>query len=330
MNSAGLMGIPKRSWRAHLRRAAVALAGALWLLLASPVPESLSGWGIAVVLTILAIVVALGAGTGWIAFQRGDRLDEFSRGLRDRAYRLAFRLFVLGVVLLGLALVVSGGLHGPITWAVPDPVGARGMAALLVLLLTLPTAMAAWMVPSAEDDPRAEGSQPRAGRIAWRWLPLLSVPAVFTVWLLGVALLPVSGATVVTLPDPGFAMGNGHCGAFAATEQVARGFGPTVRLLAQVCWNGREAWVINDPGAPTPRYFGPVSQRLEPMLCTPSNDGTDFGVVSRVGCQVWINGAGTVHVRLRAQAESGLLSIGRKWIQITLVVTRTGRVLTFT
>ncbi len=35
-------------------------------------------------------------------------------------------------------------------------------------------------------------------------------------------------------------------------------------------------------------------------------------------------------VRLMAQAGSGLLSIGRKWIQITLVLTRTGRVLTFT
>ncbi|MDA8330816.1 MAG: hypothetical protein M0027_06335 [Candidatus Dormibacteraeota bacterium] len=330
MNGTGLMGIPKRSWRVHLRRTAVALAGALWFLLASPVPESLRGWGIAVVLTIVTIVVALGAGTGWIAFRRRDRLDEFSRGLRDRAYRLAFRLFVLGVVLLGLALVVRAGLHGAVTWAVPDPVGARGMAALLVLLLTLPTAMAAWIAPTAEDDSWADGSQARAGGIAWRWLPLLSVPAVFTVWLLGVALLPVSGATVVTLPDPGFAMGSGHCGAFAATEQVARGFGPTVRLLAQVCWNGREAWVINDPGAPTPRYFGPVSQGVEPTLCTPSNDGTDFGVVTRVGCEVWVNRAGTVHVRLGAQAESGLLSIGRKWIEITLVVTRTGRVLTFT
>lgn len=308
----------------------MALAGALWLLLASPVPESLSGWGIAVVLAIVAIVVALGAGTRWVAFQRADRLDEFSRGLRDRAYRLAFRFFVLGVVLLGLALLVSEGLHGQITWAVPDPVGARGMAALLVLLATLPTAMAAWMVPSAEDDPRAGDSQARAGRLAWRWLPLLSVPAVFTVWLLGVMLLPVSGATLVTLPDPGFAMSNGHCGAFAATEQVARGFGPSVRLLGQVCWNGREAWVINDPGAPTPRYFGPVSSGVEPTLCTPANDGTDFGVVSRVGCQVWIDGAGTVHVRLRAQAGSGLVGIGRRWIQITLVVTKSGRILTFT
>jgi hypothetical protein len=307
----------------------VALAGALWLLLASPVPESLSGWGIAVVLAIVAIVVALGAGTGWVAFQRADRLDEFSRGLRDRAYRLAFRVFVLGVVLLGLALFVGEVLHGQITWAVPDPVGARGMAALLVLLATLPTAIAAWMVPSAGADLRAEGSQARADRLTWRWLPLLSVPAVFTVWLLGVALLPVSGASVVTLPDPGFAMSNGHCGAFAATQQGARGFGPTVRLLAQVCWNGREAWVINDPGAPTPRYIGPVASGVEPTLCTPANDGTDFGVVSRVGCQVWIDRAGTVHVRLTAQAGSGLLSIGRKWIQITLVVTRTGRVLTF-
>lgn len=306
------------------------MAGALWLLLASPVPESLSGWGMALVLGILAIVLALGAGTGWIAFQRAGRLDEFSRELRDHAYRLAFRFFVLGVLLLALAWFVSQVLHGQITWAVPDPVGARRMAALLVLLATLPTAMTVWMAPAAGDDPRAAGSPARAGRLTWRWLPLISVPALFTVWLSGVALMPVSGATLVTLPDPGFATTDGHCGAFAATQQVARGFGPTVRLLAQVCWNGREAWVINDPGAPTPRYFGPLSSGVEPTLCSPANDGTDFGVVGRVGCRVWIDGAGTVHVRLRAQAGSGLLSIGRKWIQITLVVTRSGRVLTFT
>jgi hypothetical protein len=145
-----------------------------------------------------------------------------------------------------------------------------------------------------------------------------------------VALLPVSGATLVTPPDPGFAIGNGHCGAFAPTEQVARGFGPTVRLLAQVGRNGREAWVINDRKAPAPRYFGPVSSRVKPTLCTPANDRTDLGVVSQVGCQVWIDGVGTVHVRLSPQAGSGLLSTGREWIQITLVVTRTGRVLTFT
>jgi hypothetical protein len=308
----------------------VALAGALWLLLASPVPESLNGWGIAVVLAIVALVVAVGAGTGWVAFRRAHRLDEFSLGLRDRAYRLAFRMFVLGVVLLGVGLAVSQGLRGEITWAVPDPVGARGMAAVLLLVACLPTSVAAWIGGADEADPLADGGRVRAGRRRGRWLPLLSVPVLFTAWLMGGALLPVSGASEVTLPDPGFTMSNGHCGAFAATEQVARGFGPTVRLLAQVCWNGREAWVINDPGAPTPRYFGPVSSRMEPALCTPANDGTDFGLVSRVGCQVWIDRAGTVNVRLTAHAGSGLLGIGRKWIQITLAVTRTGRVLTFT
>jgi hypothetical protein len=324
------VGILTRPWQRYRRRTAVALAGGLWLLLASPVPESLNGWGIAVVLAIVALVVAVGAGTGWVAFRRADQLDEFSLGLRDRAYRLAFRIFVLGVVLLGVGLAVSEVLRGQITWAVPDPVGARGMAALLVLLASLPTAMAGWIVATDEADPLADGGRARAGRLTWRWLPLLAVPVLFTVWLMGVAILPVSGASKVTLPDPGFAMSNGQCGAFAATEQVARGFGPTVRLLAQVCWNGREAWVINDPGAPAPRYFGPISSGVEPPLCSPANDGTDFGVVSRVGCQVWIDSAGTVHVRLTAQAGSGLESIGRKRIDITLVVTRTGRVLAFT
>lgn len=308
----------------------VALAVASWLLLASPVPESLSGWGMAVVLASLVIVVALGAETGWLAFRRADRLDEFSCGLRDRAYRLAFRFFVLGVVLQGLGLLVGLGLHGQVTWAVPDPIGPRGMAALLILLLALPTLMAAWIVPTAENDTRTEGLQERNGRVSWRWLPMLLPPALFTVWIMGLTLLPVSGGTLITRPDPGFATSSAHCGAFAATQQEGRGFGPSLRLLAQVCWNGREAWVINDPGAPTPRYFGRLDHGVEPRLCTPTNDGTDFGVISSLGCRVWVDTAGTVHVRLRAQAGSGLLGIGRRWVRITLVVTRSGRLLAFT
>ncbi|MHB8393459.1 MAG: hypothetical protein ACYDC5_02935 [Candidatus Dormibacteria bacterium] len=88
--------------------------------------------------------------------------------------------------------------------------------------------------------------------------------------------------------------------------------------------------MINDPGAPTPRYFGPSYTGVKPTLCAPTNDGTDFGVLSHRSCRAWIDGVGTLHVVLRAQAGSGLAGIGRRWIQITLVVTKSGRILTFT
>ncbi len=76
---------------------------------------------------------------GWLACSRAARLDEFLLELRDRSYRVAFRLLVLGCLVLVPGVVLGAYLRSPISWGISDPVVTRGLAAVLVLLVVLPT-----------------------------------------------------------------------------------------------------------------------------------------------------------------------------------------------
>lgn len=71
--------------RRLMTRGLVIASCLLWLLLASPFPASLDGWGTGLVLGLLVIWIFLGATTGWLAFGRTARLDEFRLELRDRS-----------------------------------------------------------------------------------------------------------------------------------------------------------------------------------------------------------------------------------------------------
>ena len=94
-------------------RIVLLLLAACWLLLASSIPTSLHGAGIVLLLAVIALDLLLGIRTDWLAFVPTSRLDERQVALRDRAYRLAFRLLAAGVLLmvpfaiLGAALATS-------------------------------------------------------------------------------------------------------------------------------------------------------------------------------------------------------------------------------
>jgi hypothetical protein len=307
-------------------RICVVLVVLLWLVLASQLPYSLSGMGIVVVLALVALDVVLGVTTGWLAFAPTARLDERLAALRDRAYRMGFRLVGAGVLVMFLlyiagnivqAIIASGQVRFP-----ADGFSARTAFAIVELLLIAPTAVVGWLLP-----PESESADRRPAR----WLPLVAVPAVALVWLIAALAAPVQSTTVATIPDNGFSMGGATCGHFSAVDRVAYGFGGGARLEAEVCWNRQQAFPVGDTSLPHPASL-PAEEFARPFpgltSCAPMAMDTDFGTVVE-DCSVQIDPAGTFHVVLRGRVSplpGGLLA---RDVEIRLVVTPDGRVVSF-
>ncbi len=309
-------------------RILVALLALLWGITASPIPVSLNGWGTAVVAGALAIFVILGHRTRWLALPLRQDHDEFQAHLRALPYRLSFRLFLLGVLLL-IPMLVAGADQGgtSITWGVPDPLGPRAIAAAFLLLLVLPTAVGAWIAPSPSGDGEPPDTGARSSAATVSLGALLAV--LLGAWLVGIQALPASGATKATIPDPQDYVSGATCGAFSAVSELDRGFGPSLVMLAQVCWNGRAVWLANSPARPSGRRRQPYLATALPTFCSQTADGTDFGILARQRCRVWVDGSGAIHVTMSADAASGLPGLAARQLRLNLVVTNTGRVLSF-
>lgn len=315
-----------RATRPSINRALVAILVVFWLVVAAQFPYSLHGAGILVLLALVGLDALLGVTTGWLAFQPTSRLDERQRALRDRAYRMAFRLVGAGVVLM-LGLYIAGVILYSIMNAGPpaatsDGFSARTILAIVELLIITPTGVVAWLLPSDSES---------GDRRPARWLPLLVVPAVALVWVTGVLSAPMQSTMVARTPDTGFMMGGATCGHFGAVRRLAAGFGGAVRLEAEVCWNGQQAFAFGDPALPRPLSVPPeeFSMPLPGLTsCATLPLDTDFGRVVEQ-CTGQIDADGTLHIDLSGQVSplpGGFLA---RDVQIRLVVTADGRVVSF-
>jgi hypothetical protein len=315
-----------RATRPSINRALVAILVVCWLVVAAQLPYSLHGAGILVLLALVGLDALLGVTTGWLAFQPTSRLDERQRGLRDRAYRMAFRLVGAGVVLM-LGLYIGGAILSSIMNAGPssstsDGFSARTILAIVELLIITPTGVVAWLLPSDSES---------GDRRPARWLPLLAVPAVALVWVTAVLSAPMQSTMVARTPDTGFMMGGATCGHFGVVKRVAAGFGGAVRLEVEVCWNGQQAFAFGDPALPRPVSVPPEEFSM-PMpgltSCATLPLDTDFGRV--VGqCTGQIDPDGTLRLVLRARVLPLPGGAGSREVQIRLVVTRDGKVVAF-
>jgi len=312
------------SSRPSLARVCVVLVALCWLVVASQVPYSLDGAGIIVLLALVGLDVVLGVTTGWLAFAPTSRLDERQAALRDRAYRIGFRLVGAGVLLMFVlyivgkilqAIILNGALRLP-----SDGFSARTALAILELLVMGPTAVIAWLLP-----PNSESTN---GRLA-RWLPLIAVPAVAALWLIAVLVAPLQSTTVTTIADNGFSMSAAKCGHFTAVQRVAAGFGGGARLEAEVCWNRQQAFTYGDPSLPRPASLPAVEFAMPyPGLtrCAPVATDTDFGNVVE-HCTAQIDADGTLHLSLRGRVSPLPGGVGSRDVEIQLVVSRDGKVL---
>jgi hypothetical protein len=314
------------STRPSFARLCVILATLLWIVVASQFPYSLHGAGIVVLLALVALDIVLGLTTGWLALAPTSRLDERQTALRDRAFRIGFRLVGAGVLVMFLlyiagnivqAILLSGQVRFP-----SDGFSARTALAIVELLVIAPTVVIAWLLPPDSET---------ADRRPARWFPLIAVPAVALVWLIAVLVAPVQSTTVTTIPDNGFSMGDATCGHFSAVDRVAAGFGGGARLEAEVCWNRQQAFAVGDTSLPHPASL-PAEEFSRPFpgltSCAPVASDIDFGTVAE-HCSVQIDADGTLHLVLRGRVSPLQGGVGARDLKIQLAVTRDGKVVAF-
>ena len=305
-------------------RMLVALAALGWLLLASPWPESLNGSGMVVVLALATLDILLGITTGWLAFKPSSRLDEREMDLRNRAYRIGFRLIAVGILLtvaltfvVDMATAQNGVNH--IAAVVPDGFSGRLMAAVVELLLILPTAVIAWV-----QDDLWLGERRLSG-----WLPLLAVPLLGFFWFAVITLSPVQVITKSDSSNTGMDMANASCAHYAAEQRVGFGIGGASRFGAEVCWNGLKAFVVGDPSLTPPAANLPMEAASVPRLpdlvsCTPYPGDSDFATVSQ-RCSETIDNLGTMHLVVRSTVSPLPGGIGARELRMELVVDHWGR-----
>lgn len=130
-----------------VRRLLVVGAATAWAVLVSPYPISDGLGGVALVLLLAAIGIALGVATGWEVLRRRDGLDERERAARDRAYRGALRLVIAGVMLMILVAWFLGPQVDQDLPIPPDGLGTYRVLALGALFLLAPTAVISWRRP---------------------------------------------------------------------------------------------------------------------------------------------------------------------------------------
>jgi len=314
------------STKPSLARVCVVLVSLCWLVVASQLPYSLAGTGIVVMLALVALDVVLGVTTGWLAFAPTSRLDERQTALRDRAYRIGFRLVGAGVLVMFLlyiagnilsAIIIDGQLRLP-----TDGFSARMALAIVELLLIAPTVVIAWLLPAETDS---------VDRRRARWLPLIAAPAVALLWLIAVLAGPAQSTTVATIPDNGFSMSDATCGHFSSVDRVASGFGGGARLEAEVCWNHQQAFPVGDTSLLHPASL-PAEEFARPYpgltRCAPFVTDTDFATVDE-HCSMNIDREGTLHINLRGRISPLPGGVAARDVQIQLVVTRDGKVVRF-
>jgi hypothetical protein len=325
-----VLQVTARHWSTS--RIGVLLVAGGWLLLASSLPASLHQTGIVIVLVLIALDLALGVSTDWLALRPTSRLDERQAALRDRAYRVAFRLVAVGVLLMVVftivgAIAAANNLQN--LNAVPDAISPRHLVAFLELLLVAPTLVIAWL---------QDGESGSELRHLQAWWPLLLVPLLAATWFVAVQVLPAQLVTVRGMSGM-FEASGASCDHFSAEKSVAGGLGGTARLKVEVCWDGQHAWAYGDPSLHTPMDIVPtpvpahelVSPLSMPSLrdltsCAPRDPDNDFVNVSE-SCTQQIGADGTM--RLTVHGRFSLLpgGLASRDVQIQLVVSRDGKVL---
>jgi hypothetical protein len=285
-------------------------------LLASALPRSLDGFGLFPVLLLTTLDLVLIRSTRGLAFARGESLDERERGIRDQAYRVAFRWLGLAVAALLIITIISAiaaALLFPITGAsfpsdLNTGIAGRALFAVLEFLCIVPTLVIAWNQPdgSVSPDLAQPGAQRRTA-LSMMWLVL---PGIVALWVLDLTLVPVQAAT----RNPSFSSSTSETGAkcheFVGGRVIGGPFGATVGLDATVCWTGTKASLSNDP------FFDACG----------SNSNDDFASVAQT-CTATTDSDGTLHYTVRAHVAPFPFSIGARVITMTLTVAGDGTVI---
>jgi hypothetical protein len=311
-------------------------------LAAGAFPPSLHGFGVIVVLILAALDLVLIGSVGGLPFVRTRSLDERERALRDRAYRVGFRMLGLALVLM-IVLWIAGSILSAVVLGFGSAgeldagIHGRTLIALAELLVMMPRLVMAWGdvdVNTASID-LMTASVDRSGLLGTRWL---IIPLIVVVWVLGVTLLPAQDAVASSNYTSSISVAGASCAQFVSGRIIGLQFGATIGMRVEVCWNGVDAFVFGDSSDPLPAsqlakygtYGGPVASAdvdpSDPTLTACGGDDSDDFAALVVTCSATIDGAGTLHYREHARVAPLPFSLGARDLTLTLVVTKTGAV----
>ena len=307
--------------------------GGATAFLALPAFPPLYGWGLVSLVIVVALDAALIARTGALAFLPDNRLDERLIGARDHAYRLAFRLIGVALLLLVLsqfpAVYILGSSGGPsqrdTLW---DGVSPPVAFALLQTLVILPTMVLAWR---GHVEARKERSRRELGVALLA--PILAAGLVAIAWSGLVSAAVPRVAHSVAVPDPEMSVAGTTCAHIISIHDAGFGLAGVVRFRDEVCWNGRVAFVFG-AGAlvPIPAGAPPDLTSIalpDLMSCGPDLDRQDFVRISDAKCSAVVDSSGTLHYRASGHVFPTPLDIGGRDLLMELVVRADGHIVSF-
>jgi hypothetical protein len=304
-------------------------------------PPSLHGFGLILVLILAAIDLMLIASVGGLPFVRTRSLDERERALRDRAFRLGFRMLGLALVVM-IVVWIAGLILSAEVFGVASPgeldagMSGRLLIGIVEVLVMMPTLVMAWgdveVHPAGIDLIASPVRRSRVPRARW-----VIIPVIVAVWMLGVSVLPAQDAVASsTFSQSVGAPSNATCAQFVSGRIVGLEFGAIVGMRVEVCWNGVDAFVYGDSSDPLPpselaefgTAGGPVSSAdvdpTDPMLTACGGDDNDDFATLVVTCSATIDSAGTLHYTEHARVSPLPFAFGARDITLSLVVTKDG------
>lgn len=305
--------------RAVRRCLVVLLAFVCVALVASPAPTAPAGSSGIFELFLLLIVlnIALGRATQRVATAPDTTVDERQEVQRNRAHRIAYAIFAVGVA--GTALVADIASPQTRSW-LGSSLGGGGLIAFLELLFVLPAMVLAFLdrgrIPQDSADGVPGSKSSARARVGAALLALmLAMPLVLS---LGVLIVPVHVTSYPSDPtgaplSPTSSNGTvAHCREFFAVSTVGLVVTAELFLQAEACWDGHKAY----------ETYG-----MNATDCLPRSAA--LAVVTTALCERTTRPNGTLSFTYRSQVSSVLLPFLHRDVTLQLVIDRNGRVEAF-
>jgi hypothetical protein len=270
-----------------------------------------AGVDLVLLLALVLCDVALGRATRRIATADEDRVDERQEALRNRAHRIAYAILAISV---GLVLLIAEVASPEIRRWISERLSGGAAIAFIQVLFFLPTMIIAWIEPDriADEDASRMRRSVRA-RLAYAMIGLaIALPMLMSLTLF---VLPVRMSTF-TKPEQSFVNPDttrmAQCKYFDARAQAGFGFGATIPLSAVACWDGStafELWGLNSSDCL-------ISSAL-------------FVTITTTQCRRTTGSDGRLHFGKRTLLRSVLLPFVSREIDLTLDLTKDGKVVQF-
>ena len=257
--------------------------------------------------------LALGRATQRIGSAETYELDERQEAIRNRAHWIAYPILAVGV---GATLIVAEAAT-PATrqWLGAVFQGNGAGTAFLEMLFFLPAMVIAWLEPDrvvSTDAPRSDHgfrAQLAAGMVAL----CLILPFALA---LTAFVAPVQTSSYIQPQGPytpeGATSPTGQCSYFGARKQVGYGFSVNLPLSAVACWDGTRAvedWGMNDSDC-LPNFTSLISATR--TICSRTTDSN-----------------GTLRFVYGTRLTSPLIPFLRRDVELTIAVTKDGKVVQF-